>query len=365
MNLSAQDGLLSSFSLSRGGLGLRWSSDHSSAAFISSHAFVLPGVITPYVAKSISNYNYSLESYDGNTILDDEMVDLLDGKHTQRQLSSRLENCQSTWLMAQLPSAQRVRMLSIQSSRSSAWLQAAPSRGPVDMVLKPDEMQAALLHRLGCLTMNVDGDNCCPLCSEHVMLDSLGHHQLTCSTGGFVVRRHNMIRDGLYHLCEIAGLNPEKERGSFSDDRSRPADILIPNWVLGRSAALDITVVSPLISQNIEGAGNMDVLAAAEESKHRNNDKKCEDLGWVCIPLAVDSYGQWGEQAHKCFSDIANVLSVRMKTSFGVALTSIYNVLGVTLARQNARAILARRVGVGSVGGREMHRLGHGVDVDS
>lgn len=364
VNLSMIDIELSSLSLSRGGLGLRFSSLHANAAFISSHAFALPGLMTSYVSDSFADFNVLLGQYGEDVISEEDMADLIDGKHTQRHLSCRLEDAHLTHLRSKLPTAQRIRMFSIQSSRSCAWLQATPSRGPVDMVLSPDEMQVALLHRLGCLTLTAD-DNYCSLCSEHVMLDSLGHHQVTCSTGGFVVRRHNMIRDGLYHLCRMAGLNPEKERGSFGGDQSRPADILIPNWSLGKAAALDITVVSPLISENIVGAGMLDVLEAAEESKHEKNDKKCDELGWVCIPLAVDSYGRWGEQAHKCFSDIANALSVRMKTSVGSALSSIYNVLGVILARQNARAILARRVNVGPVGGREIHRLGDGDNIDS
>ena len=28
--------------------------------------------------------------------------------------------------------------------------------------------------------------------------------------------------------------------------RTRPADVLVPNWVLGKPAAFDITVTSPL-----------------------------------------------------------------------------------------------------------------------
>ena len=24
------------------------------------------------------------------------------------------------------------------------------------------------------------------------------------------------------------------------------------------------------------------------------NDQKCEELGWICVPLAVEAYGAWG-----------------------------------------------------------------------
>jgi hypothetical protein len=175
----------------------------------------------------------SLLEQTGKILSDEEQSALLDGKHSQRSLSSRLETNEISSMMAVANVAEQIRFNSVRSGRSSAWLQAIPSRGPVDMVLSPDEMQAALLHRLGCVPIN-SPDDLCPMCSDHTQLDVLGHHHITCSTGGFVVRRHNLIRDGLFHLCQIAGLKPEKERGCFSGDRSRPADILIPNWSFGQ-----------------------------------------------------------------------------------------------------------------------------------
>ena len=39
------------------------------------------------------------------------------------------------------------------------------------------------------------------------------------------------------------------------DCHTRPADILVPNWFCSRSAALDLTVISPLNSNVIAKAG--------------------------------------------------------------------------------------------------------------
>ena len=99
------------------------------------------------------------------------------------------------------------------------------------------------------------------------------------------------------------------------------------------------------------------MVSKAEHDKHVKYDDKCKALGWEFIPLAVDSYGQWGAQAHKCFSNIASRIAVRPKVSTSVALSSLYNALGVVLARQNARAILARLDNPLSLGAREMHQL--------
>ncbi|KAL5481562.1 hypothetical protein EMCRGX_G021752 [Ephydatia muelleri] len=29
-----------------------------------------------------------------------------------------------------------------------------------------------------------------------------------------------------------------------------------------------------------------------------SNGPKCQELGWSCIPLAVETYGNWGNEAH-------------------------------------------------------------------
>jgi hypothetical protein len=216
-------------------------------------------------------------------------------------------------------------------------------------------MQVALQHRLGIPLASL-GETC-GHCSSHAALDVLGHHQLTCSTGGFVATRHNRLRDALHALCSIAGLNPKKEQGSFSGDQSRPADLLVADWSLGKPAAFDLTVVSPLVLENIIGAGDVDVVVKAAAKKHTENDPKCALLGWVCVPLAVDSYGQWGEEAHLTFSQIASHIQVKSSVSLSVATNSIYNTLGIVLARRNARAILSRRSNPLSVGVRELHQL--------
>ena len=188
----------------------------------------------------------------------------------------------------------------------------------------------------------------------------MGHHHLTCKHGGFVVSRHNRVRDALFTLASVAGMGPQKEQGAFMRDRTRPADILVNSWSLGHPAAFDLTFVSPHIQENIRDAGNIDVVERAAENKHLQNDPKCVELGWTCIPLAADTYGQWCEEAHTSFSVIASNLAVSTHVSLSSALTSIYNTLGLVLARQNARAILARRSKPNSMGAREVRHLGSG-----
>ena len=97
--------------------------------------------------------------------------------------------------------------------------------------------------------------------------------------------------------------------------QSRPADILVQDWDRGKPAAFDISVVSPLNSSVLSTVGARAGAAseAAELRKHTANDAKCAELGWVSIPLVVESYGAWGKEAQQSFSKLASRLAVHGK----------------------------------------------------
>ena len=104
-----------------------------------------------------------------------------------------------------------------------------------------------------------------------------------------------------------ASVQVEAGAGLFPDhSQSRPADILLYNWNLGRPVALDISVVSPLNPSTLAEAGATfgAVLEAMESRKHQANDEKCSTLGWVSTPLAVDSYGAWSKEASLFFDKL-------------------------------------------------------------
>ena len=106
---------------------------------------------------------------------------------------------------------------------------------------------------------------------------------------------HNCI---LLEPCQRACLGPHAEAGSglgHEGHRTRPADILIPHWDLGKPAALDLTVTSTLNSSTlleVSVTGGSAALAG-KVRKHNSNDAKCLELGWSCIPIAVETYGCW------------------------------------------------------------------------
>ncbi|KAL5509164.1 hypothetical protein EMCRGX_G004476 [Ephydatia muelleri] len=134
--------------------------------------------------------------------------------------------------------------------------------------------------------------------------------------------------------------------GAGSDSQSRPADVLVPNWDLGKPAAFDLSVTSTLQSSALLEASVTVGSAAqlAENRKHNNSDKKCDELGWACIPLVVETYGCWGAEAVAALSKLAGRLSVRNNEQKSKTIFSLYSRLGLTLVKANCRAILSSLV---------------------
>ena len=116
---------------------------------------------------------------------------------------------------------------------------------------------------------------------------------------------------------------------------SRPADILAQNWIIGKPAAFDLTVevTSPLNLTTLTEAGvaRGSEAMVAEVRKHGVNDRKCAELGWVAIPLAVETYGCWGVEAQSTISRLASCLTIQLQCSKSKAITTIYQCLNLTL----------------------------------
>ena len=158
--------------------------------------------------------------------------------------------------------------------------------------MDPPKFQVALKLWLG---MDLAQGLNCTFCPS-LALNPLGHHAITSKHGGDVVSRHNKLCDAFVECCRRANVSAQVEVGSgFGHDKcnTRPADVLVPNWSLGKPAAFDLTVTSPLNPCILSEAGVTAGSAAkvAQCRKHDSNNPKCSELSWKCTPLAVVTYG--------------------------------------------------------------------------
>ena len=101
--------------------------------------------------------------------------------------------------------------------------------------------------------------------------------------------------------------NNNNSNNLTNHSHTRPADLLVPNWVLGKAAAFDLSVTSPLNPTTLLEASVTTGVAAltTELRKHSSNDTKCKELDWVCVPLVVESYGAWGKEALESISQLS------------------------------------------------------------
>eukprot|EP00731_Ephydatia_muelleri_P006931 Em0003g1179a len=323
---------------SMGGFGLCSLSGHSPAAFISSLAASGFGNLdNVHLQQAVTRFNSQVSPQDAITI-----EAILDSPPPQSSLSKKVDGLAFQSLLSSSSQVNKARLLSVSAPFAGSWISTIPS--PVlNLHLDSAECQMALRWWLG---LNTAGGSCCPFCPDTV-LDPLGHHAVSCRHGGFVVTWHNLLRDILAGFCRRAHLSVKIEVGyglSLENIKSRPADILVQSWDRGHPAAFDVTVTSPLtpailnISIIYEGAAGR----VAEARKHTTNDAKCQDLGWLCIPLAVETYGNWGKEAYEVFNCLASLLAFGQTSHKSGLLLEIYSHVNMSLVRPIARAILGR-----------------------
>ena len=109
-----------------------------------------------------------------------------------------------------------------------------------------------------------------------------------------------------------------------------------------RSTKMDFWFYKPANNQCVGTCSTSAESAAyaAECRKHEANDTKCQELGWTCIPLAVETFGHWGKEAQAVFSRLASFIAIHRTSPKSSVLNEIYSRLNMSLVRSVVRAIL-------------------------
>ena len=215
--------------LSCGGLGLRSLAHHAPAAFIASLCF--SGLAHAHLLQAIEMFNASVHPSD---II--HISSLLETFHSQKTLSSMLDNHLFNVLLDSLSISDRARLFSASSPHAASWLTVIPS----------EVFQTAT----------------------------------TCKRGGDVVFCHNKLRDILAEACRRAHFSVQVEATSLQITVIlvlRMFSSPTGSW----AAACDLSVTSLLNSKILSEAGVTAGAAAhaTELRKHEANDVKCNDLG--------------------------------------------------------------------------------------
>ena len=205
-----------------GGLGLRSAAHHSPVAFFSSQAACkeLCYKLDPHYSwdpRSQQNDSYvALRDLNARVSPDKQLQPDVALSPRQQTLSEAIdihtldkikeENQRNVHYMAHLNLTS--------ASGASSWLHAVPSkalRTNVDGQL----FSIMIQRRLRVPLFEVEFH--CPYCDEIVY--RFGDHCLTCACGGDRTKRHNLLRNEMFHLCNSSGLSPELERPGLLQQR--------------------------------------------------------------------------------------------------------------------------------------------------
>ena len=202
-------------------------------------------------------------------------------------------------------------------------------------------MQYSALYRLVAPIYPSAGP--CPACKKDS--DRYGDHAIVCGSHGERIARHNKLRDAIYSVAASSNLAPRKEENALLPGTSaRPADVLIPNWTGGRDTALDVTVVSPLLTERVDNAISTPghTLVIAFNDKCRDYLQACEREGLSFIPLPVETLGGWHKKAVEQLRKLARAQARCTGKEEEESIRHLFQRLGVLLVKGNAALLLNR-----------------------
>lgn len=238
---------------------------------------------------------------------------------------------------------QRIRLRSCSNDHAGDWLKVIPNR-QFGLACGGALYRIMLSFWLGLPVF--DDVVVCPRCREQ-NLDVYGFHAVVCSTGNWRIGRHDRIRDVVFDGLQKALFNPTREvQKLLPGVDERPADIFVPSWSLGRSAAFDVTVVFPLQSHFLSRAAeNINVAAEAGITlKDKKSLDKCAEVGLEFIALAMDTYGAFAHQTFLALSRIAFLGADSRIESKKVAARHFFQNIAWSLQVSNANMILDKRL---------------------
>ena len=113
-------------------------------------------------------------------------------------------------------------------------------------------------------------------------IDSFGDHLLGCGHGSLRSRRHNALRDIIYHMLLVDDAGSHLEEHCSTTSFNRPGDVYRPNFTNGKPAYFDVSIWNTMQPSYIIPASTLAGAAAftGEEEKdaHRQTNVEASTL---------------------------------------------------------------------------------------
>lgn len=272
-------------------------------------------------------------------------VDLLPS--TQAQLSCLIDKATFSLLFTNSDDSGRARLLSLSAPHSLAWLSALPS-SQLGLKLSQEEFMTSLGLVLGLKLFPHEFN--CPAESCKQRMDVYGNHALLCACSGDRIKRHNALRNCLREKLCSAALCPVLEpKHILRDSGQKPADILVPDYSLGRDACLDVAITHPVQDKYVSKAAQTQSFSANDYARNVKTPKYSKVVAsdsLLFIPLIFETFGAVNVGAADFLEEVTRRNLFRLgnhNIQCSFFPNHLYQSLGLCLQRHNARMVLSRR----------------------
>ena len=366
VSFSEEDWSLASLSSKVGGLGLRSSSKHCAAAFLASSISSedlcrrLDPEFRPIFHSSSSPVSLASVDYNASVSDTDQLAQGAQDVR-QQQLSANIDKKTLGAIKAAAAAndpARRAHLELTSADKAGTWLHTIPSQANYTKI-DPLLFRTSILRWL---RMPISQEDfICPSCDG--IMDRFGDHALVCPCGGDRTKRHNLLRNSVYHFATSCGHNAELEKPGLLQPRPwleggyenginpanpqarRPADVYIARWRRGTPIALDFAVTSGMrnVAASTQNAASATSQYEDFKRAHLDTERQCVSEGITFKPMIIEAVGgAWGADASKILSHLAKDKAIASGEKCETVLTHLIQDLGIILHRENARAVLKR-----------------------
>jgi hypothetical protein len=175
--------------------------------------------------------------------------------------------------------------------------------------------------------------------------DIFGDHASFCSNGGFLIWRHNAIRDALRRQCELGRLEVlTEERHIFLGSDQQPGDLKVYNVQQNLDFLIDVSVVSPLSSSALPNSSRK-VYAAAEHMENAKIRKYKDGLMGLesrvhFIPFILETLGGWTKTTDYVIRRVAQCQAHNTDKPLSMCISNIENNISGVLSHFTAEMLL-------------------------
>ena len=179
--------------------------------------------------------------------------------------------------------------------------------------------------------------------------DVKGGHATICGGGSSRFIRHNTMRNIIAKAARDVGFSTDLEHGGGLGDDRKPGDVILYNWRDGRHLLIDVAVVNPLCSSNVESLISEGVGGAAAAyggiKKGKYHDLDFDKYEF--LPFIMETTGGLSKAAHGFCKEIqkrheASSCYSNFDGHNSYEANPLVSALNVELQRANSRMILER-----------------------